>query len=381
MAARLSNSVERSERLAARIGAEMLFALIGMAFVASALAANRSWVDRHFLPPFLVSHHLYVLVGSVERGVLAVLGVTLGIFARPRIGQFVARVTVGRLVTDAAGILLAIILALGTSEFVLRLTFRHSSEEQPATQIPYRRLDDRLGWVFVPSRTERETADGRTVEYAFDSSGYRVRRVNESPDPERPTIVFSGESIMAGQGLNWEDTVPAQGESLLGGESANTPVHGFGTDQAYMRLRAELPRFRRPVAVVTLFTPGLFDRNLDDDRPHMGPGLVWLPGKPRWRLAMIASWVVPYRSTKAIERGIVLTRAVLRATVDLARSRGATPLILVPQFLPEDPTERALQRRILDESGLPYVWVGLDPRWRRASEQHPDARGEIGRAA
>src|SRR5258705_2446916 len=28
----------------------------------------------------------------------------------------------------------------------------------------------------------------------------------------------------------------------------------------------------------------LFGRNLDDDRPHLGPGLVWRPAQPHWRL-------------------------------------------------------------------------------------------------
>ncbi len=142
------------------------------------------------------------------------------------------------------------------------------------------------------------------IEYAFDSAGYRVRRAGEAVDPDRPAVLFTGESIMVGQGLTWEETVPAQVEAMMGVQSANLAVHGFATDQAYLRLLAELPRFRRPVAVVALFTPGLFDRNLDEDRPHLGPGLVWLPAKPRWRLAMIASWLVPYRSDEAIERGI-----------------------------------------------------------------------------
>lgn len=37
-----------------------------------------------------------------------------------------------------------------------------------------------------------------------------------------------------------------------------------------------------------------------------------------------------------IDRGVEVTRDVLRATARLARARGAAPLILVPQFGPED---------------------------------------------
>jgi len=142
--------------------------------------------------------------------------------------------------------------------------------------------------------------------------------------------------------------VPAQVGTILGTQCANVAVNGFATDQAYLRLLAELPRFHRPVAVGSLFMPTLFDRNLVDDRPHLGPGLVWLPGVYQWRLAAIRNIMFPYRSRAAIERGISVTREVLRATVDLARARGAVPLILVLEFMPEDPTEQMLRRRILD---------------------------------
>jgi hypothetical protein len=126
--------------------------------------------------------------------------------------------------------------------------------------------------------------------------------------------------------------------------------------------------------VVSLFTPALFDRNLDQDRPHLSPGLVWQPAERRWSLAALASWLVPYRGAEAIERGIAITREVLRATTELAHSRGAAPVIVVPQFTPEEPAERMLRRRILDETGMPYVRVELDPGWRIPGDLHPDQR-------
>ncbi len=367
--------MEHSEHSAARLFAEIAVALIGMALLVCAVVADHRWLDRHFLPAFFVSRRVYVVAASLARFLVATLGVALVLVVRPRIGRLVARVPANRLAANVARMSLAVALALGTSEFVVRLTFKRSSEVQPPSQEPRRRLDQRLGWIFVPDRAGRQTAGGRMIEYAFDSAGYRVRGVGQPVDPERPTVIFTGESIMVGQGLTWDETVPAQVEALMGTQSANLAVHGFASDQAYLRLLAELPRFRQPVAVVSLFMPGLFDRNLDDDRPHVGPGLVWLPAKPRLRLAMIASWLVPYRSDEAIERGVAITRAVLGATVDLSRARGAEPLIVVPQFTPEDPTERVLRRRILDETGLPYVWVGLDPSWRLPDDRHPDTRG------
>jgi hypothetical protein len=346
-----------------------------MILLGFAIGANQPWLDRHFRPPFFITRREYTQAEFLVRGVLASMGAAFALLWRRRIGRFVARVPTRTLVADAGRILLALALAVGTSEWVLRRTFRHSSEEEPASQVPYRQLDSRVGWLFVPGRTGRDKVAGRTIEYSFNDAGYRVRQAGDQIDFEKPSILFAGESIMVGQGLTWEETVPAQVQALTGIQSANLAVHGFATDQAYLRLTTELPRFRRPVAVVSLFAPFLFDRNMDQDRPHLGPDLTWLPPKPRWRLAMIASWLAPYRSTEELERGIAMTSAVLRATVDLAHAHGAAAIIVVPQFLPEDPTERLLRRRILDQSGVPNVWVGLDPEWRLPIDRHPDPRG------
>jgi hypothetical protein len=70
-----------------------------------------------------------------------------------------------------------------------------------------------------------------------------------------------------------------------------------------------------------------------------------------------------------------MTRDVLRATIDLARARGAKALIVVPHLGPEDGIERALRRRVLDEAGISYVWVELDASWHLPRDEHPDARG------
>lgn len=285
------------------------------------------------------------------------------------IGGFVAK-NPGR----ALHIAIAVVLAVGASELVLRQIHLLATMEEPPQKEPRRRRDPRLGWVFVPSRAGHRNINGRDVEYAIDSSGYRVRRVDDPVDPERPTILFTGESMMVGEGLTWDETVPARVSAILGVQSADLAVSGFASDQAYLRLQADLPRFRRPVAVVSLFMPAIFDRNLDDDRPHLGSGLVWLPPESRWRLARIAQFLFPYRIKDTIEHGIGVTREVLRATVDLARARGAVPLIIVPQFAPEEFVEHELRRRILDEAGLPYVLVEFDSGWRIPGNGHPDAR-------
>jgi hypothetical protein len=351
------------------LAAEIAIASIGGALLACAVVVDQQWLDSHFLPPFFVSRHSYVLVESCLRVVTAGLGAILALVARARIARVIADSPARAL--HAA---IAVVLALGASELILRQRRLRSVGEEPASMEPSRCPDPRLGWIFVPARTGHHASGGRIIEYAFDPAGYRVRRADQPVDPDRPTIVFTGESMIVGEGLTWEETVPAQTGELMRTQSANLAVSAFASDQAYMRLQSELPRFRQPVAVVSMFAPALFDRNLNDDRPHLGRGLVWQPAEDRWRLAAIARLLVRYRGSEAIERGISVTREVLRATLDLARARGAVPLIVVPQFVPEEPDERALRRRILDEAGLPYVWVGLDGSWRIPHDGHPDPR-------
>ena len=200
------------------------------------------------------------------------------------------------------------------------------------------------------------------------------RRVYSPERVQHPGVRKASKGVGDFERLTWDESIPAQTGTILGLQSTNVAVSGFATDQAYLLLQSELPHFRRPVAVVTLFMPLLFDRNLNDDRPHVGSGLIWLPAVKRWRLQTIARFLVPYRSDAAIERGVSVTREVLRATIELARARGAVPLIVVPQFIPEAAEEREIRRRVLYEAGLPYVCVELDAGWRVPDDGHPDAR-------
>jgi hypothetical protein len=351
--------------------AEIAIAFVGVALLVAALLANQRWLDDHFLPSFHVSRARYVRIESIVRITGAALGTMLALVARRPLAKFISHKP-----ARALQITLAILLAFPATEFILRQRQRRvlMAEEYPTDFEPSRQRDSRLGWVFVPSRTGRQTVGDRVIEYAIDSNGYRVRSLNEPVDLARPTIVFTGESIMVGERLTWDESIPGQVTAMTGIQSANVAVSGFANDQAYLRLQTELPQFQRPVAVVTLFSPYLFDRNLNDDRPRLGPGVIWLQPVNRWRLARIARFLVPYRSKETIERGVTVTREVLRSTIELARARGAVPIIVVPQFTPEQPKEQEIRNRVLDEAGLPYVWVPLDASWHVPWDPHPDAR-------
>jgi hypothetical protein len=349
--------------------ARIVFASIGAVLVGAALVASRPWFDQHFVPSLFLPRGWYVTIYIAVRWSMAALGLLLvwgGGTLAARIGACQRR--------QILPVATATVLALGASELVLRRGHVRPTEWLVPDEEPRRQSDPQLGWTFVPARTGHGTIGGRAIEYTLDPSGYRVGRLGEAVDPTSPTILFTGESVMFGEGLTWEESVPAQVGAMLQVQSANLAVHGYSTDQAYLRLRAELPRFRQPIAVVTLFMPALFGRNLDDDRPHLGPGLAWLPAQHHARLVSLARLLVPYRRAETVERGIAVTRDVLRTTVDVARSRHAAPLIVVPQFGSEEPVEARLRRRILEEGGLPYALVEIDASWRLPWDRHPNAK-------
>ncbi len=341
---------------------------MGCALLALAIGADQLWFDRHFLPAFFVARVQYVRMEIYARLSVAIVGIVFVAVMRRRVAYWIAD-SPSRAVSTA----LAVVISFGVTELALRRIHLRAAEEVSERKEPLRRLDSRLGWLFVPSRVGYQSNNGRRVQYAFDGNGYRVPRVGQPVDFDRPSVVFTGESMMVGEKLLWPETIPAQTGALLGIQSANIAVSGYATDQAYLRLAAELPRFKHPIAVVSIFTPAIFDRNLDDDRPHLGVGLTWLPPAPHWRLAALARRLIRYRSEESIECGVEVTRQVLRATLQLARARGAVPLIVVPEFVPEEPRESELRKRILDDAGLPYVLVPLDPLHRVPDDGHPDA--------
>jgi len=357
------------KHFAARAIAEIVVASIGGALLVCAIVSNQRFLDRHFVPSFFLPRHWYVVLQTFGRLVMAAVGACLVTVARARAGRFATRTPTGFFL-----VAIAVILALGASELVLTHVHLRPAEWLSAEDEPRRQSDARLGWTWVPGRTGHKRIGGRVIEYAIDPAGYRVSSVNEPVDLDRPTILFAGESVMFGEGLNYDESIPAQVGAMMGIQTANLAVHGYGNDQAYLKLESELPRFRQPVAIVSLFMTALFGRNLDQDRPHLGPGLVWLPAGQRPRLTSLAKLLVPYRADRTVERGLEVTQEVLRATDDLARAHGATPLLVVLQFGQEEEPEQELRRRILDDLSIPYMLIDIDSSWRLPWDRHPNAR-------
>jgi hypothetical protein len=347
---------------------ELAIAAVGVACIGVAIAANQGWLDQHFLPSFFVPRDWYVRAETAVRAALALGGICLLLIAR-RVGRFVTR-SHGRVVSVVG----AAMLALVAGEIVLRRAPPRPLGWLVPNEEPRRQPDARLGWVLAPGRVGTDARGGRTVEYAIDTNGYRVRRLDEPVDPARPTVLFVGESVMFGEGLAWDDTIPAHVGAMLHVQSANLAVHGYSTDQAYLRLAREFPAFRQPLAVVSLFMTSLFGRNLDDERPHLGPGLAWLPAEHPPRLMSLVGLLVPYRRDTTVEAGIRMTRDVLRATAALAAARGAAALVVIPRLGAEPAPEQALRHRVFDGIDVPNVFLEIDPSWHLRRDPHPDAR-------
>ena len=361
-----------SESSAKRLSVEATVAAFGILFLLGALLANQDWWDRHFLPVFFLSHAKYLQGERLARLASGMIGIVFITLARP-MGRLAARTPVRALAAGLVRIGLAVALALAASELVKGHKFAFAAAET-ANEEPLRQPDPRLGWIFKPAREGRMVVGGRKISYAIDPLGYRVRGLDAPVDVNLPSVVFTGESIVSGYGLNWDETIPAQVGAALRTQSASIAVFGYANDQAYLRLVSELPRFRRPLAVVSLFIPSLLARNLGDDRPHLGPGLTWQPAVHRLWVSALLRFLVPYHGEAEIEQGIRATRAELIATAAVTRQKGAIALVLDPQYGPETPVERILRRRILDESGIDYVRVQLDPSWRLKGDLHPDPR-------
>jgi hypothetical protein len=354
----------------APLAAATVVTVLGAVLLGGALATRQAWLDRHFLPSFFTPRSWYVGIETSVRAAMALAGAWLVLFARPWIARLVNRAP-----GAVARVAIAVVLAIVAGEVALRWVHVRPTAWLFAAEEPLRRPDPILGWTLASARVGRNTKAGRVVEYAIDPSGCRVPRLDAPVDPRRPTIVFAGESVMFGEGLTWKESIPAQVGAVTGFQSANLAVHGYGTDQIYLHLKAELPRFRQPVAVVSLFMSALFGRNLEDDRPHLGANFVWTPPERRGRLQALAMLLVPYRTDADVAEGTLMTQQVLRATADLARARGAGFVLVVPQFGPEDGAERAIRRRVLDEARIPYTYVEVGGDWRLAWDSHPNAQG------
>lgn len=313
--------------------ANVLAFACGMALIVWALWSNAGWFDRHVLPNYCPRSASTLAYETIARWTAAALGAFVVLVVRPKLVRMFRRPR-GRGFWRMAGhIAIAVMLALVSCDLFLR--WKESKlrlEDEPG--LPPMRIDETGNYVPIPSRAKQSEMAGREIRYEIDADGNRAATMTRTADPEAPTVLFTGESIAMGYGVAYEHSYPYLVGRAMGIQSVNVSVTGFSSDQAYLRLRDALPKFERPLAVVTLVLPEQIERNVNDRRQRLALDqmgrLELLPmsnsplrTSPLWKL-------VPYHSDQAI----ALTRAILRATDGLARARGARSLFVLTNFGP-----------------------------------------------
>jgi len=280
-----------------------------------------------------------------------------------------------RSAVGAGRVALAVVAALCASELALRIAERdEKSTRHPRLEFLLGAPDARTGWSFVPRRNLRFGAPGGgpVVDYAVDAQGDRAPSTDFVEDPAAPTLLVTGESIAVGHGLEWKDTFAAQAGARLGLQIVNVAEGGYGSGQALLRARDALQRLRRPVLLVSTVVAVQLHRNLDDSRPHLelrDGALTLLPAfAPRIRLRELIADDLQMLPEARLQKSLSLTRAILEATAQAARDRGARPLFVATSFGPEP----QLLRELL--LGLPNLAAEIDPARIMPWDGHPDAQ-------
>jgi hypothetical protein len=361
----------------ARVVVESATAFAGFALGALAWRADRPWWEAHVLDLRCATQPWELSVATVARIAALAIGAALVLFARPRLGRGVERDPRRALgVTIRVGA--AAVLALVFSEALLR----GKTQPVPRPDVPETRADPHLGRVLAPSRTTETVRGGRSISFAVNALGLRVRTENEMPDLSRPSILVVGESIAEGYAVPYDESPSYLIEKATGIPTLNAAVSGYANDQVYRRMNEILERLERPLAVVTFVVPLQIQRNVDYRRERLalladGSLAVVLPA-PKFvrdvRLFELFDRVAPRDDT-----AFRIARAILIATARDARARGAFPLFVATNFrspcLHDESGQSSLAHRLFAGLDLPYVSVDLDPRWAVPGDGHPDVRG------
>ena len=355
--------------------AEFVVALPALFCFALAWRATPEWFDRHVAVP---EYYWPMPTGALPsvRLVMLVAGLVFPLVLSPLVGGSIARHGLRETLLSAARIGLAVVLGLGACELVLE------HFDKPDLEAPHPRLetrlgmtDARLGWVLAPRKSFDVKMRNETplAHYEIDRYGDRARSKDWEEDPERPTIILTGESCMFGHGLDWKDTVAARVEQLTGYQVVVTAVGGYGNDQAYLRAVDALQRLRHPVLVVSLVLPVMLVRNLHDYRPRLElvDGAL-RPAPPRRQLQLRNLLVNEsrYTSSSSLEYAQRLAHAIFAATVQAAAAHGARALFLQQSIA--GPPPRLMQELLGD---LPHLDVTLERSQLIPWDGHPNAEG------
>ncbi len=360
-----------------RFAVEAIVIAVAAFVLAWVWRADLRWFERHYLLFYWArdaSERRTAILWRLAGGVVAA---ALLFVVRPIAGRWAGRRSARELAHASGPTVVALVLALVASEIGLRvLHLPRRAHKLGTIEIQIGELDARYGWRFVASRATTIPTGGRAIEYAIDADHDRAPSIGAVPDFTRPTILFTGESITAGHGLHWDETFAAGVGRALDLQVVDLGVHGYGSDQAFLRLSDALPRLERPVATVTFFFSLMVWRMTLDDHPHVvfdgvTPRLVSPHGFFHdLHLSQAARGIFEYRDDTALETA----KAIFRETARMSLARGAKPFFVCPSFgYPEPRGDRWILDELFTNQGLACldVDVGDDP---IPGDNHPTAR-------
>lgn len=348
---------------------EVLVSVPGLAMIAWAFFAEDRFYETHMMVRYCVESPDALGRAHVVRILVALAGAAVVAFARPWASR---SVSLGGLARTSVAVVLAFVVTDG----VLRITRRDAPSD----------ADDPRRSKEPPPRstTVKETA-GRAISYAIDSEGRRARTPDDALDPSKPMIVLIGESVAFGFGLDFDETIQAQLAKRTGLQVANLSVNALANDEALVRLRAKLPSYERPIAVVSFVVYTWLERNVADYRARLalsadGSLAEIPPASPFLRRSRLLPPLKSLFGYHHDDEAIEVTRAILRDTAAFVRARGAFPLFVLTQCgggrcVPTTNGKPYAAQRLVE--GQSFAWLDVDVPLSEtlAGDPHPNAEG------
>ena len=340
-------------------------AVSGLSLLLFALRCDGRWFEAHvFLPQqfFLVASPAIATFVRLAAGLSGALLLLLV--------PFLPRGAAGWRVS--AAVLLSLLAAEGLLRWRVRPLVRQELTPMMRTLTDW---SPRYGQSFRPGMDLLLPLSGRQVRIQTDGEG---RRIPGSPiDPSLPSLVFTGESTVAGIGLRWEETFPALLGSRLGLQAVNLGSPAYRADQSWLRLHDGLRDLPHPRAVIGIFMPGLIARSFwgqlhPPPRPSPAVGFeqtLRVPPSGLQATGFYLLWRHLYWSDAAVTEGMRSLDESYRDMAALAQARGVPCVFLVTGHTPP-----WMARELFEKQGLDFVVVEV-PAEELLADGHPGARG------
>src|SRR4051812_5137617 len=168
--------------------------LVALALLAFAWRCDAAWFEKHV---FLPQQFFVPAGGGMVFWFRAAAAATAAIllFLVPRLPRG----------ASARGLLLGVLFSLPAAEIILRWRIERVIRPEllaamDALTVPH----PRYGTTFRASMDRVEKLSGREIRFQTDAEGRRIP--GAAIDPASPSLVFTGESAMAGFGLRWEES-------------------------------------------------------------------------------------------------------------------------------------------------------------------------------